>query len=46
MLTTWQPIVSHFFSQNMRENKLIFRDDYKPKKGVNNYGMKLKKIET
>ncbi len=38
----------HYVNYNKfkRENKLIFRDDYKPKKGVNNYGMKLKKIET
>ena len=38
----------HYVNYNKfkRENKLVFCEDYKPKKGVNNYGMKLKKVET
>lgn len=37
--------VHHYVDySDFRKNKLIKRDDYEPKKGVNNYGMKIKKV--
>lgn len=38
----WQHEVDY---SPFKKNRLIFRDDYQPKEGVNNYGMKLVNVE-